>query len=75
VAVVDLKTRDVVRTIPVPIGPHTVLLSPDKQTAYIACISSGSVAVIDLSDWSVKGLIKVGKGADGIGWASSHEGN
>jgi DNA-binding beta-propeller fold protein YncE len=52
-----------------------VLLSPDKQTAYIACISSGSVAVIDLSDWSVKGIIKVGKGADGIGWASSHEGN
>jgi YVTN family beta-propeller protein len=75
VAVVDLKTLQVVRTISVPKGPHTVLLSPDNQTAYIACMGAGNVAAINLSDWSVRGLIKVGKDADGIGWASAHEGN
>jgi DNA-binding beta-propeller fold protein YncE len=71
VAVVNLKTLQVVRTISVPKGPHTVLMSPDNQTAYVACMKSGNVAVINLSDWSVRGLIKVGNNADGIGWASS----
>jgi len=67
-----LKTLQVTRTIPVPKGPHTVLMSPDNETAYVACMKSGQVAVINLADWSVKGLIKVGNNADGIGWASSH---
>jgi DNA-binding beta-propeller fold protein YncE len=75
VAVVDLKTLQVVRTISVPKGPHTVLMSPDNETAYVACMKSGNIAVINLSDWSVKGLIKVGNNADGIGWSSSPEGN
>ena len=75
VAVVDLNTLQVVRTISVPKGPHTVLMSPDNQTAYVACMKSGNVAAINLSDWSVKGLIKVGNNADGIGWASSQQGN
>jgi DNA-binding beta-propeller fold protein YncE len=74
-AVVDLKTMQVVRTISVPKGPHAVLMCPDNQTAYVACVKSGDLAVINLNDWSVKGLIKVGNNADGIGWASSHEGN
>jgi len=75
VAVVDLKTLQLVRTISVPKGPHTVLMSPDHQTAYIACMGAGNVAAVNLSDWSVKGIIKVGKDADGMGWASAHEGN
>lgn len=75
VAVVDLKTLQVIRTISVPKGPHTVLMPPDMQAAYVACMKSGLVAVINLTDWSVKGLIKVGNNADGIGWASSHQGD
>jgi DNA-binding beta-propeller fold protein YncE len=50
-------------------------MSPDNETAYVACMKSGNIAVINLSDWSVKGLIKVGNNADGIGWSSSPEGN
>jgi DNA-binding beta-propeller fold protein YncE len=75
VAVVDLKTLQVVRLIPVPKGPHTVLIPPGQQIAYIACMKSGFVAAINLSDWSVRGLIKVGNNADGIGWASFQQGS
>jgi DNA-binding beta-propeller fold protein YncE len=75
VAVVDLKTLHVVRTISVPKGPHTVLVPPDQLIAYIACMKSGFVAAINLSDWSVRGLIKVRNNADGIGWASFHQGS
>jgi DNA-binding beta-propeller fold protein YncE len=75
VAVVDLHTLQVVRTIAVPNGPHTVLMAPGNLTAYVACMKSGYVAMINLSDWSVRGLIKVGNGADGIGWAASQQGN
>jgi DNA-binding beta-propeller fold protein YncE len=73
--VVDLHTMQVARTISVPKWPHTVLMSPDDLTAYVACMKSGYVAMINLSDWSVEGLIKVGNNADGIGWASSQRGN
>ena len=75
VAVVDSHTLQVVRTISVPEGPHTVLMSPDNLTAYVACMKSGLIAMINLSDWSVERLIKVGNGADGIGWALSQQGN
>jgi YVTN family beta-propeller protein len=75
VAVVDLKTLQVVHTISVPKGPHTVLIPPGQQIAYIACMKSGFVASINLSDWSVRELIKVGNNADGIGWASFQQGS
>jgi hypothetical protein len=38
-------------------------------------MKSGYVAMINLSDWSAKRVIKVGNNADGIGWASSQQGN
>jgi DNA-binding beta-propeller fold protein YncE len=69
-----LHTMQVVRTISIPKWPHTVLMSPDKQTAYVACMKSGNVAVINLSDWPIKGLIKVVNNADEIGWASFSSG-
>jgi YVTN family beta-propeller protein len=70
IAVADLKTLQVVRTIAVPAGPHEIVISPDNNTAYVACIRSGKVAAIRLSDWSVESLIDVGKDADGLGWSS-----
>lgn len=75
VAIVDLHSLQVVRTIAVPQGPHTVLMAPDNLTAYVACMKSGYIAMINLSDWAVRGLIKVGNNADGIGWAPSQQGN
>ncbi len=69
VAVVDLHTLEVVRTIDVPGNPQEVLMRPDGKVAYVSCNVSGKIAAIDLGDWKVQ-LIDAGHGADGLGWSS-----
>jgi len=71
VAVVDLSTLKVAHTIDVPTRPQEVLVPPDKQVAYVSCDQSGKVVAISLSDWTVKGVIDAGKGADGLAWAAA----
>jgi DNA-binding beta-propeller fold protein YncE len=69
VAVVDLKTMQVAKTIDVPDGPAEILITPDGKTAYVACNFKGQIAEINLSDWKVARLIDAGKAADGLAWA------
>lgn len=69
VAVVDLKTLKVVRSIDVPAAPQEVLVRPDDKVAYVSCDKSHQVAALNLADWSVS-LIDAGKGTDGLAWAS-----
>jgi DNA-binding beta-propeller fold protein YncE len=71
VAVVDLQTLQIVRTIDVPPAPHEILISPDNDVAYVSCTKSGKIAAISLSDWSIKKLIDAGNRVDGLGWTSS----
>jgi DNA-binding beta-propeller fold protein YncE len=69
VAVVDLSTLKVARTIDVPPAPGEILVRPDGMVAYVSCPPSHQVAAIDLSQWKVQALIDAGKGADGLAWA------
>jgi YVTN family beta-propeller protein len=72
VAVVDLKTMEVAKTIQVPGNPQEVLLAPDGKTAYVSCpveAKNGQVAVIDLGTWKVEALVEAGKFPDGLAWA------
>ncbi len=71
VAVIDLKTLEVVHTIDVPKAPQEVLIRPDNQVAYVSCNSAHKIAAISTSDWTVKGLIDAGKDTDGLAWAAS----
>jgi DNA-binding beta-propeller fold protein YncE len=68
VAVVDIATMAVVRTIKVPPSPQEVLIRPDGQVAYVSCSASHQVAMIQIDNWGVK-LIEAGSGADGLAWA------
>jgi len=68
VAIVDVKTMQVVKTVGVAPNPQEVLVRPDGLVAYVSCIQTGQVAAINLSDWSVK-LFDASKGADGLAWA------
>jgi DNA-binding beta-propeller fold protein YncE len=68
VAVIDLATLKLAKTISVPSAPQEVLITPDGKTAYVSCDQSEKVAAIALGDWSVK-LIDAGKSADGLAWA------
>ncbi len=69
VAVVDLSTLKVARTIDVPQGPTEILVRPDNAVAYVSCGHSGKVAVLDLAAWRVRTAIDAGKEADGLAWA------
>jgi DNA-binding beta-propeller fold protein YncE len=72
VAVVDLKTLQVVRTIEVPERPIAIVVAPDDATAYVSCGHSGKIAAITLSDWTVQRVIDAGKHVDGLAWAAFH---
>jgi DNA-binding beta-propeller fold protein YncE len=67
-AVVDLRSMKVARTIPVAANPQEVLIRPDGKVAYVSCARAGKVSTVDLSDWHV-GSIDSGKFADGLAWA------
>ncbi|MDW5265918.1 MAG: hypothetical protein SA176_09170, partial [Edaphobacter sp.] len=69
VAVVDLKSMKVAKTIDVPSAPQEILMRPDGKVAYVSCNTTGRVAAIDLVGWKVADIIATGKGADGLAWA------
>jgi len=68
VAVVDVATMGVVRTIKVTTSPQEVLVRPNGKVAYVSCSASHQIAAIQINDWSVS-LIEAGPGADGLAWA------
>ena len=70
VAVVDLASLKVVRTVDVPNDPEEVLVRPDGKFAYVSCVASHQVAEVDLATWKVSRLIKTGKLTDGLAWAA-----
>jgi YVTN family beta-propeller protein len=69
VAVIDLKTMKVARSIAVGKGPQTIVIRPDDRVAYVSCARSGTVAVIDLTNWQMIATIPTAMGADGMTWA------
>jgi DNA-binding beta-propeller fold protein YncE len=68
VAVIDLQTMQVARTIDVPKTPTEILVRPDGRVAYVSC--GGKVGVIDLSKWILISTFDAGQGADGLAWAN-----
>ena len=69
VAVIDLKTMQVARTVPVGTFPQEVLVRPDGKSAYVSCEHANQVAEIDTATWTVTRTISTGKYADGLAWA------
>lgn len=69
VAIVDLKSMQVVHTVDVPKAPQEVLIRPDNHMAYVSCDASRKIAAIRIPDWTVDELIDAGKGTDGLAWA------
>ncbi len=73
VAVVDLRSFTVLRTLDVGKGPVEILLRPEAHTAYVSCPLDSAVAELALdgavSSWRLRRMIKAGAGADGLAWA------
>jgi YVTN family beta-propeller protein len=66
VAVLDTGSHRVIKTIPVPAGPHGVVITPDGRLVYVSSDGASTVSVIDTTTDSVKATIEVGKTPHGL---------
>jgi len=83
--VVNTNSWTVERSIPFDEpGGHMVAVSTDHKTAFVPCVPTGKVALVDLGldkPTSLRRQIKVGKGAEGVDlapngkslWVASHQ--
>jgi DNA-binding beta-propeller fold protein YncE len=72
VAVIDLNSLQVVRTLDVPPKPIEIVVSRNDNTAYVSCGGTGKIAAIRLSDWSVQRVFNAGRHVDGMALAGTH---
>jgi len=70
VAVIDIKTMTVARSVAVDRAPQEMLIRPDGKFAYVAGASVKKVSVIDLKQWKTVASIDVGNYPDGLAWVN-----
>ena len=66
VAVVDTGTNQKLTTIPVPAGPHGLVITPNSRDVYVSSDGDSKVSVIDTSVDKVVATIEVGKAPHGL---------
>src|SRR5215831_13190988 len=66
VAVVDTQTNSVLRAIPIPAGPHGLVVTPDGRKVYVSSDGASTVTVIDTATDSVATTIEVGSTPHGL---------
>jgi YVTN family beta-propeller protein len=66
VAVLDTGTNTVLTTIPIPTGPHGLVITPDGRWVYASSDGDSKVSVIDTQTDKVTATIEVGKTPHGL---------
>ena len=66
VAVLDSGTNKILSTIPIPTGPHGLVITPDGKRVYASSDGATKVSVIDTSTDKVVDTIEVGKSPHGL---------
>jgi YVTN family beta-propeller protein len=66
VAVLDTSSNRMLRTIPVPLGPHGLAMTPDGRKVYVSSDGASTVSVIDTATDRVMGRIEVGPTPHGL---------
>ena len=66
VAVIDTASDRVIGTIPVPPGPHGLVVTPDGQKVYVSSDGASTVSVIDTASDRVVASIEVGATPHGL---------
>ena len=69
VAVVDTATNRIVSTVPVPKGPHGLVVTPDGRKVYVSSDGDSSVSVIDTASDRVVATVDVGASPHGLAMA------
>lgn len=70
VAVLDTRTNGVVTTIPVPPGPHGVVVTPDGRKVYVSSDGASTVSIIDTATDRVVKTLEVGPTPHGLALSS-----
>src|ERR1700682_4719513 len=60
VAVLDTASQQVLSTIPVPAGPHGLVMTPDGRSVYVSSDGDSKVSLIDTTSDTVVKTIEVG---------------
>jgi YVTN family beta-propeller protein len=66
VAVVDTAENRLLTTIPIPNGPHGLVITPDGRAVFASSDGDSKVSVIDTDTDSVRATIEVGKSPHGL---------
>ena len=66
ISVIDLESKRVMATIPIPPGPHGIAITPDNRWVYVASDSTSTVSVIDAATDKLVENIEVGKNPHGV---------
>ncbi len=66
IAVIDTGTNRVLTTIPIPVGPHGLAISPDGTRVYASSDGASTVSVISTITDRVVSSIEVGKAPHGM---------
>src|SRR5262252_2614495 len=66
VAVLDTGTNQILSTIPVPTGPHGIVITPDGRWVYVSSDGASTVSVIDTTTDSIARSIEVGQTPHGL---------
>jgi hypothetical protein len=65
---IDMATFKIAKTFDLPQSPSEILVTPDGAIAFISCVSSGKIAVLDLRSWQLQEPIVLTAGVDGLAW-------
>src|SRR5205814_350229 len=66
IAVLDTASNQVLSAIPVPPGPHGVVITPDGRWVYVSSDGASTVSVIDTSTDRITNSIEVGQTPHGL---------
>ena len=70
IAVLDTGTNRVQGTIPVPQGPHGIVITPDGRKVYVSSDGASTVSVIDTQTDTIVQSIEVGANPHGLAISS-----
>jgi YVTN family beta-propeller protein len=66
IAVLDTAANRLITTIPIPPGPHGLVVTPDGRTVFASSDGDSKVSVIDTATDTVRASIEVGKSPHGL---------
>jgi YVTN family beta-propeller protein len=66
VSVIDTTEKRVVATIPIPTGPHGMVVTPDNRWLYVSSDGASTVSVIDTATDKLVENVEVGRNPMGL---------